>query len=377
MLVNQVLFVENFLPQESSVGTEQSVLAQEYIYPIAQLDDDYLLVMYQKSYDDIELWRWNRHNKRAFRELASIFLPSYVRLLPSKTAFSFIDHGRVRIKSFQKRAPRVIDIHETVHAISSLKWITDEEFYFVGKDHDNFSVLLCDVSDRGATLFSLHDQDLLDYLYPCKINQSLFCLTRDNLSHYSLCKLAWNPQPYNHSTVKYDKEVLLAHDKPLCFLHMEDECNGFALEYNNQSTDNDFFYLSCCALTSQDHKVWSLCKLFEFKLPLRLLTGIDQARVYESIDPFLPCYSSQWIYFVTYDELTQHCNVHRYNRKFHNIEKIETDQTINAFNHVFAPLVVDDYVYFGFAYNSRSIQAALQIDSMTGMITCCLPEIVT
>lgn len=371
---------------ESEVEPQEYTEA-EYIYPIAQLDDDCLLIMCQKSYDDLELWTWNRRDKKAFRELTSIFLPSHVRLLPSKTAFSFIDHGRIRIKSFQKRAPRVINLPESIYAISSLKWINDDQFYFVGKESDNFSVFLCDVSDRNVTLFYMHDKDKLDYLYPCKIDDILFCITKDDSSCYAFCKMAWDMQPYYAATALYQKshkKILIdSPDYPLCFLHMENKHYGFVLKYDHTLKDPDFFYLTCCALTDQmnidqiNNDTWSLQELFDFKLPLRLLTGTDKTRMYESIDPFLPRYDHEWIYFVTYDDLAEKCCVRRYHRQLRHIEDIEKNtRSFTSFYHVFAPLIVDDCVYFGFSCNNtRSILSSPHTNSMTGMITCHLPEI--
>lgn len=357
---------------------ETTKISAEHIYPIARLNDDCLLIMYQASYDNLELWIWNKNDKKAYRELSSIFLPSYVRLLPDNKAFSFIDHGRIRIKSFQKRAPRVIDIHETINEISSLKWISNDQFYFVGKQKDNFSIFLCDISDRDVTLYSLHNQDSIDRLYPCKINSSLFYITKNESCGHCFCKTAWNPQLYGKNQLLFEKqsETLLKNDCSLCFLHMEDESNGFVLEYDNQSKDNDLFTLSCCSLTLIDH-TWKLEKLFEFTLPLKLLTGTDKTRLYESIDPFLPSYSAHWIYFVTYDQLLEKCKVLRYNKELKTIEEMESKtRSFDEFSHVFAPLVVDGNVYFGFTHSStRGINNALQINEANGSITCLLPEI--
>ena len=356
---------------------EATKTSTQYVYPIAKLDDDHLLVMYQKSYDDLELWTWNKNDNKAYRELASIFLPSYVRLLPSKTAFSFIDHGRIRIKSFQKRAPRVIDIHESIHAISSLKWISDYQFYFVGKQKDNFSIFLCDVSDRDVELYSLHNQDYVDRLYPCKINNTLFYIEKNESGSYCFCKIGWNPQMYGKDQLIFQRQsqTLWKSDSSLCFLHMEDDNNGFVLEHNNQSNNTDLFSLSCGSLTLIDNN-WTMDKLFEFALPLKLLTGTDKTRLYESIDPFLPSYSSSWIYFVTYDQNLGRCKVLRYNKELKMTEEIENQKrSFEAFNYIFAPLVVDDNVYFGFTtHNTKSINNALQINEMNGSIKCFLPE---
>ena len=114
----------------------------QFLYPVAQIDNDNLLILHQKSFDEIELWRWNKNETLALKELSSIFLPSFVQLLPNKLACSFIDRGRIKIKYFAKRTPRSIDMYEPISAISNMNWIDNEQFYFVGKHEGYFGIFL-------------------------------------------------------------------------------------------------------------------------------------------------------------------------------------------------------------------------------------------
>ena len=351
----------------------------EYVYPIAQLDEDVLLIMHQKSCDDIEILAWNRHNKTACKELASIFLPSQVKLLPGKQAFSFIDRGRIRIKSFQKRAPRVIDIYESIHFISSLQWLNDEQCYFVGKDGDKFTMFLCDISDRNTSLYRLNSIDAYDYLYPCKVDKSIFCLVRNDDIGYALCKLPWAPRPYEEKSENFNKEILLTHENPLCFLQMQDDTHGFVLEYTKQAIQQEFFHVSCLEINYDDQQnIWKMSKLFDFKLPLKLLMGHEPQRVYESINPFLPYYDKDFIYFVSYDEDFQRCNIWRYNRNSQDIESIMHPSKSNKCNHIFAPLMIEGALYFGFSFDldigRNDVNSGFYVNDATGEITCSLPE---
>lgn len=378
----------------------------EYVYPVAQLDEQNLLILYQKSMDDLELWIWNRDQKLAFKELSSVFLPTSVQLLPSKTAYSFIDRGRIRVKSLKKRAPRAIDIYEPIHAIISMTWINDEQFYFVGKHEDTFNIFFCDTTDRSSRIFCLNNfDDYINYSYPCKINQSLFCITRNLQEQYSIVRLSWDPKPYQEvlcSKIKLrqiqvqenglrgfyasftslnanpsESDILLTQVKPLCFLSMQNEQMGFVLELEGQ--DNEVLEFTCCKVETGSglDNDWKLSKLFNFQLPKKILVGSQPERIYESIHPFLPVYTSDWIYFVNYQAEANQCSVQRYNRSTQTVELSTSSQSsLREIAYVFAPYLVDNRLYCGMSTmpNFRN-SSLLSIDQMTGLLRCQLPEI--
>lgn len=377
------LYVIFYLSLFFSLGIQTH---QEVIYPVAQLDDNLLMMIHQKSYDDLELLLWDRHEGVAIRELTSMFIPSCIQLLPSKKAFSFIDRGRIRIKAFNKRAPRAIDIYEPIYAISSMQWITDEQFYFTGKNYDKLSIFLCDLSSRGAAIFSLTNYDNFDYMYPCKIDENLFCISRDLLKNYAIQKINWAPQIYDKRELvssSISQQILINHDKPLCFLHMEDAKTGFVLDCVEQELSAKLLSFSCYAFQYVD-MVWRLTKLFEFTIPSKFLVGTDEDRMYETIAPFLPRYSQDWIYFVSYDDLSENCTIQRYNRVSSFIEELtDTSRSVADLSHVFAPMIVKDTIYCGFTFSEKTPSAFrgyfansfLNENEVTGIIQCKLPTI--
>ena len=82
-----------------------SLYAEQFIYPVAAIDNEgkEILVVYQKSLDDIELWIWDSATKCAMKGLLSAYVPAGIKMLPSGAGFSFVDEGRLRVKNFYKR----------------------------------------------------------------------------------------------------------------------------------------------------------------------------------------------------------------------------------------------------------------------------------
>lgn len=341
-------------------------------------------MVHQKAYDDLELLLWDRHEGTACRELTSMFIPSCVQLLPGKKAFSFIDRGRIRIKSFQKRAPRTIDIYEPIYGILLMKWLTDEQFYFVGKHYGKLSMFLCDTANRGSAIYCLTNRDGFDYVYPCKVNNNLFCVSKDPLQNYAITRIEWSPRLYEkaESLDRISKQVLIKHDKPLCFLEMENESLGFVLECLEYEQSSEFLSFSCLALNSINDS-WSLTKLFEFKIPSKFLIGTDKDRVYETIAPFVPRYTQDWIYYVSYDDASKNCTIQRYNRQLCTVEYLtDTSRSIADLSHVFSPLIIKDMLYCGYLFNEKTPSAFrgfnqkfMHVDAATGIIRCRLPQV--
>lgn len=369
----------------------------EYLYPVAELDNENLLVMHQKSVDDLELLVWNQHQKVAFKELSSMFLPSCVQILPGKKAYSFIDRGRIRIKFFQKRAPRAIDIYEPIHAIVSMNWISDEQFYFVGKHAEQYGLFLCDVSDRSTKVFFLSPlHSSYDFMYPCKIEDKLFCITKDVNDTYGIAKLPWAPRQYQQELQEFSAgikssgfhfkrklnqgplDLMLKHDKPLCFLTMESEHSGFVLELSTSERDLSFLDFTYCSVSCDNENNWSLKKLFEFHIPKNFLIGTGAQRVHESMYPFLPQHHGKDIFFVTFDLAINASIILQYDQVNGQIDPYSSNlRSFDGNTNFLAPFFAHDKIYCGFSsyFNSRSYRSVLNIDQETGIIDFDLPTV--
>lgn len=372
----------------------------QYLYPVAQLDQENILVMYQTSVDDLGLWIWNCKDNSALKELSSLFLPSHVQIMPSKHGYSFIDRGRIRVKLFNKRAPRAIDIYEPIHAITAMKWINDDQFYFTGKYDDHYHTFLCDVADRDVKIFSLHDSgEQADYLYPSKINQFLFCVQRTHEENYTVVKTPWSTHPFqaeqslrklrrqgvlhSYKNTNFDIEtkpekLVNLYKKTLCFLSMQHESLGYVLSIETQHKLSSIIEFACHRLTQCNDGSWNLQQLFKFQLPKNILVGSHEERLHESIYPFLPVYTSKWIYFTTYDPLTDQCCIQRYDVSSGSIELVINAQRsmFNFGQHFFAPCIIDNVCYCGVSCkaDTRSL-SLLSINPISGLGACSMPHI--
>lgn len=371
----------------------------EFLYPVAQIDESTVLVVYQKSFDQLELWITNNETKISFKEISSSFFPSFVKLLPSKKSFSFIDRGRIKIKPFDRRTPRSIDIYEPISAISNMHWIDDGQFYFTAKHEGKFGIFLCEIVDKIVKISCLSNLNTtFDYLYPQKINDDLFCIIKDESNNHSICKLPWAPKNFKtelHAVMQSralqgesnsgflqinSHEIIIpSQSNPFCFLHMQSHNLGFVIEFKKQDQDSLLFDFACHRLELQPDQLWNLKKLFDFQLPKNLLIGSKFEKIFESIYPFLPLYGKKFIYFVNFDQEFQACRIMRYDQDLDKVEKTIQDspQTSNCSTHFFAPCIVKDAICAGIAPQKplfRSCQL-MTADQATGIFQCELPEI--
>jgi len=362
---------------------------QQFLYPIDQLDDENVLLMHQISSDDIELLVWNKNTKLALRELTSLYLPAHVQLLPSKQAYGFLDRGRIRVKAFTKRTPKTIDISQPICDIQSMRWITDEQFYFVAKFRGYYKVFLYDIADQGGVLYALTNlDDDANYTFPCKVGDRLFYLAQTSDGLFQFVSNKWKPHPYegNRNTIQnkgllgccFDLQAqTITHDNPLCFLHMLDEQHGFVIEMFEKKSYQTLFQFGCCAINLENNKC-TIERLFEFTLPENLMVGQGANRLYESIYPLLPRYYKSAIYFTTYDPECGQCYIAHYNLENHIQSRCTATRSASiAYQHLFAPLILDNnQILAGCAYHTGGhYRSALHINEINGVVDCDIPII--
>ncbi len=350
----------------------------EYVYPIALLDQSHLLVLQQIAIDDIQLWVWDMKSHTAYKELNSLYLPFGVQILPGNTAYSFIDRGRLKIKSFNKRTPKTIEFDESIYAISCLKWINDDMCYFAAKYKGFFRVFLCEIADHKVTLSALHDLNKpFNFTYPCKIEEELFYIVNDH-DRYDIRKCLWKKQENLTCAQTYHEEscVVTGRSNQLCFLHMYDAKNGFVLELID--TSDTMVYFSCLKISQSDKCNWDVEQLFDFKLPKDLIFGFDQARLYESIYPFLPQYFKDFLFFTDFDESYKGCQIYQFNYKTKEVFRINStplqDVTVEPV-HCFSPLLYQNTIFYGSSnYRQPQETSLVVIDPKTGLGQFCLPS---
>jgi hypothetical protein len=272
--------------------------AVEYVYPVAILNNGTaILYIHQYSVTHIELFEWNLRTDHKEQILWSAFNPAGLQLLPDNTGFSFIDNGRLRVKSFQKRSPKAIDFDEPIFAINALRWIDEHSCYCSAKSNDNFS--LFELHDEGSLKCLVKENDK-DCLYPQKVDSQLFyierCVTHDypNALYYHVMQCDYPDCDLNSEPATLIVDFF---DTPIAFLTMFSPQEGFVLEHGKIIDNQDPTTLFLYHHIIKEGDTWYKNCLFSFNVPTNLLLDGEQ-RLYESLLPLLPRIIDNKIYFV-------------------------------------------------------------------------------
>jgi len=357
----------------------QSLLAYEFLYPVAYTQQNDLIkvyVLYQKSITHLELWVWDPQTKVATKGLLSSYTPAGLRILPSDKGFSFIDEGRIRIKEFHKRSPRVIDIYESLYDINEIEWCNNDTFYFSAKKNDTFCVFQMSID---GLLECLVGDSQYDCMYPQVIRDQLFYIERqikdelfkrEHIS-YKIFKTTYTkpklfeqkskslPEQLRKAFLEFDdgdihcdnastleKECLADFKKsPISFLRMISDKEGFFLAHPSEVERQDKLLTFDCYFIKKSEKTWNHENIFSFSIPTELLLDVLDARLYESILPLLPKYYNGSIYYVDYYPVKNgNLNIFRYDIALDIIEQKSFGQHGQL---SFSPLFIDNKIFYG------------------------------
>ena len=329
----------------------QSSHPEQFVYPVGDFDDgNQLIVLYQKSLEEIELWIVDSSNQQAAKGLSSFLTPANLRMMPSGKGFSFIDKGYIKIKEFAKRSPKTLSIYEPIGLFSSMNWIDEELFYFVAREGDFFQIFQGDLEANVQRL----THEPADALYPQKIGATLFYMKRDMNNKISIISKPWNP-----------KSMIESHDEPceliqesyqqLCFLRMISTKEGFYLQAPTRKTKNDCYEFSCHHIKQNNENEWKTQNLFSFKIPSKYLSG--SSRLYESLEPFLPNYTSKdHVYFVNWEDELDQFELYNLNIEENNIQKASDSFLCRSKKqNIFSPYISESKIYCGFILKNERL----------------------
>lgn len=337
---------------------------EQFIYPVADFNDgNRLMLLYQKSLDDVELWIWDSCNQSAIKGLSSFLTPANLRMMPSGKGFSFIDHGYIKIKEFAKRSPKTLPIYEPIGLFSSMNWIDDETFYFVARQGDFFQIFQGDLQANIKRL----THEPADALYPQKIGSTLFYIKRDMNSGIAIVSQSCDPVDTNIEKASC-LTIIQESSQHVCFLHMISEEEGFYLQAPTkkiQNNEHNNCYEFSCHHVKKNQNQWESEKLFTFQIPSKYVTG--SARLYESLEPFLPNYTCKdAIHFVSWNQEYDRFELYKYFILEKTTEKI-TDQLLqrNCNQYFFAPYIYQEKIYCGLIlHDQRFIQNIFGADDI-------------
>ncbi len=348
-----------------------SMQSTEYVYPVAILNQDNLLLIEQKAADNITLWLWNRETKQLKPGLWSRFNPAGLRLLPDKSGFSFIDNGLIKVKFFHKRSPKTIALDEPLYDINMIQWIDNHRCYVSAKKNNRFGIFQLTIK---GDVDCIVENPFADCLYPQKIDNLLFYIERIN-NNYRMMSVSY-PKMLLHNTDNFntiddfdmqveeiiDKQVKkekkrsvnnkqLIFDfkrQPIAFLHMISSTEGFVLEYDAYiDTKDETILFSYLHLTKKGIR-WHYDQLFSFAIPASLLLADSPTRLYESILPLLPRHINNAIYYADARN-EQNINLFRYDFTVGTTEQktFVKNNKQRRNQHRFAPFVIDCKLFSG------------------------------
>jgi len=354
----------------------------EYLYPVAPMAQECeqcIYLIYQKSSSHLELWLWNPLTNAVNKGLLSTFTPAGLQLLPSEQGFSFVDNGRVRVKYFNKRSPKSIEISEPIYDITVIKWLDDTTFYLSAKERERFGIFQVHISGYVERILA---STSADFKYPNKVNDTLFYIEQsvESLAQYCIKKTPYPNVPFKehnnfNSDEDFDQRVAdimsknihgdhrtqIANDEktqllinfgdaPIIFLNMCSEDEGYCVEHPAHIDKQDKTIMFTYHRFWHDNDGWHTRKLFCFDIPTYLLLPTTDARLHESILPLLPRKIGEKIYFVDScyfwsQKASLNLNVFCYDLT---LDKV-TQKTFNSVDnfHFFVPFPSKDTLFCG------------------------------
>lgn len=301
----------------SSLIFTSCVYGTEYLYPVISIpDSDYVLVIYQKTPHHIELWQWNSRVYHAEHILLSRYTPAGLKLLPHNTGYSFIDNDLIKVKRWEKRSPRTVELDAPVSNVEHLHWIDEKTCYTSGKYCGKFGVFQIDLD---GNVYPLCMNTRFDCMYPQKIENTLFCIERDRYRQYRIIKAPYQPQgikfdEFNDRLKTYhepSKKVIFESGlQPIIFLSMISKKEGFYLSHpramsrREKRINFDYCYLYY-------DREWHSELLFSFSIPTSLILTGKASRLYEALLPILPRYIEGSIFFSDMGE-SNNLNIFRF-----------------------------------------------------------------
>jgi hypothetical protein len=331
--------------------------AISFMYPVGFIkhnNDPYkLFVVYQGPNNRISLWIWDPQTARAYKGLPSYMTPAAFQMLPSYKGFSFIDKGSIKVKMFGKKSVKSLFFEEPVYGFSNLEWIDEDTCYVSAKNREGryciYRLHVATGKVDGAVASSLSDA-----LYPQEQNGCLFFIERSPLVlrstkrhagyRHSVCQALEKDM---HAPVSMDEKKVIADfgHRPIVFLHMISPVAGFVLEHQPSVQEGDECIECLYHYLYKQGNLWHSKQLFCFNLPVSLLLD-TQERLYESLLPLLPHHHDNALYYVDLTGPTfSNLNIFKYDM----LTGIKQQLTYasSPHEHYFAPLVVDNTLFYG------------------------------
>lgn len=357
----------------------ERIHSKEFLYPVAAIEREgaqpFLFLIHQTSLDKLELLFWNPETDKSSKILSSRWTPAGFKLLHGNTGVSFIDNGRIRVKRFEKRSPKSIDIYDSLRNFGSIEWIDQDCFYTSAQKGNNYGIFQID--QQGGVQVIVSNKGF-DSLYPQRVGKELFYIERrrnytttvilkakwpqtqkKKLSgniHAQLAALIQQNKPEQKSLIKKDdaERIYDAGSSNIMFLRMISPDEGFFVEHPGSIVEDELVIKFSYHRIKKEKGIWEHSRLFYFSLPTGLVAPPSLSRLHESILPLLPHHCGDAIYFSSCIEVkSTTLDLMCYSLKTGNFKQITHAQPGEQF---FAPVAVGDRIFYG-----GNVKALLQL----------------
>lgn|GEM_PF-6317101 len=313
--------------------------AVEYIYPIGIVPhsaDTKVLCMHQDMHRHMHVYLWDSALSTYERVLSGQYNPIEVQLLPNGSGFSFIDNGIVKIKYFNKRSAKVIELYEPLYNIAQMTWVSDTQFVFQAKRGNRYGIYYSDIE---GNVLALQADAHKDYGYPTVVDDLLFCICQDKSTIFSLMMVPLFAESTSQCHIVYESKY------PLAYPTMFSPRDGYFVEVMNEGLKIWFF--------KKNERVWqmgmvgdlsgegvkffdnnnSLCEMFRPFLPRPLKNGL-----------LLPIAECNVFGELSYYDIEKHCAGMLVFSSFFLPPEIKDSSCISFFG---TPLVVRERLFIG------------------------------
>ena len=324
----------------ASLGQAYLEAAMGFCYPVASVNQDSFLLIYQKSLGDLELWRYFPATKELNKCLDWRFVPLGLKVLPDQSGFSFVDAGRLRIKRFIMRSPKTIDFDLPVYGVSELNWLDLQTCYFSAKQHgdsDYFAIFKGDVTKTHLVCWYQWPES--DCLCPVVLDQQLFYVARDGHDRATQIRVLDLTQR------RLSPELILnCNFQQIINLQMLNSTSGFYVEHMPYLREEIGLVSFICHVFSKT-KNWQEIGQFKFQIPRHYLLGEERAQ--ESIGIFLPRVQKTLLYFADFKQNQFGITTTSINSYDLITGKIQQILEASPGETIFAPLIYQDRLYYG------------------------------
>ena len=318
----------------------------EFFYPIGIVPDgsyQKMLCMYQDSARRMHVLLCDTTSKTCEPCLSMQYNPTNVLLLPDGSGFSFVDHGILKIKHFNKRSAKIVEIYEPLRNITCFQWTSDGKYCILQAQRTEHIGIYA-VSHDGEVVKILTSFEV-DYKFPQIVGDTMFCVrtTRNGSS-----------QLVSKNLMTQDNQILFTIEKSIVHITMLDSSHGCLVSCeDSDGPEIYFFWYELC--------LWRIERVRGSEEAICFDNNHDLCEVSRPFFPefsknrlYLPSRESSFNVLLSYFDIDDHClHAEQYSRFFcmDLLTQCPFERCRNSILHFFGtPLFIDKNCFIGMAW---------------------------